>query len=115
MKVSIFPLLVLATLAAHRADAQNLSTAGDLQTLCAKPDQERACSAYALGYAEGVTAANKENVTICVPKGVGGRELRLVMDKYLKDHPEQLHEKVSVVLGAAFAGAYPCQKPNESK
>ena len=115
IRFAIFPLLVLATMAAQRADAQNISTAGDLQSQCAKPEQDRACSAYALGYAEGVTAANKENVTICVPKGVGGRELRLVMDKYLKDHPERLHEKVSIVLGAAFAGAYPCQKPNESK
>jgi hypothetical protein len=115
MKFSILPVLVLAAMVAHRADAQELSTAADLQSQCAKPGRDQACDAYALGYAEGVTAANKENVTFCVPKGVGGRELRLVMEKYFKDHPERLHERVSVVVGAAFTAAYPCQKPNESK
>jgi hypothetical protein len=112
MKFLILPMLVLATMAVQRAHADDISTAADLQRQCAKSGQEQGCSAYALGFAEGMTAANKGAVTICVPKGVNARELRLVMDKYFKDHPERLHEKVSVVLGAAFAAAYPCQKAN---
>jgi hypothetical protein len=110
MKFSVFPMLALVALMAQRADAQALSTAGDVQSQCAKPGQEQACSAFALGFAQGVAAANNDGVKVCIPKGVGGRELRLVMDKYFKDHPERLHEKVSAVLGAAFAAAYPCQK-----
>lgn len=112
MKFSILPMLVLATIGAQRAHADDIATAADLQRQCANSGKEQECGAYALGFAEGMTAANKGAVTLCVPKGVNGRELRLVMDKYLKDHPERLHEKVSVVLGAAFAAAYPCQKPS---
>ena len=112
MRFSILLALVLATTAAQRAHADDVGTAADLQRRCAKSGAEQECNAYALGFAEGMTAANKGAVTICIPKGVGTRELRLVMDKYLKDHPERLHEKVSAVLGAAFAAAYPCQKSN---
>src|SRR5215472_17269656 len=98
MKFSILPMLVLATMVAQRAHADDISTAGDLQRQCAKAGLEQECGAYALGFAEGMTASNKGAVTICVPKGVNARELLLVMDKYFKDHPERLHEKVSIVV-----------------
>ena len=46
----------------------------------------------------------------CVPNGVTAREIALVVVKYIKGHPGEMHHAVSDVALAALMDAYPCSK-----
>jgi hypothetical protein len=35
---------------------------------------------------------------------------RLIIEKYLKEHPESLHEEAGLVAGPALLDAFPCKK-----
>jgi len=54
----------------------------------------------------------------CIPDKVSQPQLARVLVKWLRDHPERLHESVSILSGDAFKSAFPCQalatikKPN---
>lgn len=45
----------------------------------------------------------------CVPAGVTGRELAMVVVKYLTDNPTLLHSPYSVVAFSALHDSYPCE------
>jgi hypothetical protein len=33
-----------------------------------------------------------------------------ILEKYLRDNPQYLHEKASLIAMAAFSGAFPCKE-----
>jgi hypothetical protein len=44
----------------------------------------------------------------CVPNGVSAREIAIVVVKYIKGHPAEMHHAVSDVALTALMDAYPC-------
>jgi len=44
----------------------------------------------------------------CVPKEVTRGQLKAVVEKYLQDHPEQLHMGASTLVEWSILGAFPC-------
>ena len=76
---------------------------------------------FCFGLMEGITYSNalykirapgKE--FLCLPKGgvTNGQAARvgLVVLRYLRDHPEQLHEKASFLAVLALVDAFPCYR-----
>jgi hypothetical protein len=47
----------------------------------------------------------------CLPAGVTWEQDRLILVKWLKDHPENLHYAAPSLVAAAYAEAFPCKKP----
>lgn len=75
-------------------------------------------AASCLGLVQGITNLNllyqvdkTNNTFFCLPAGGinNGQAARIVV-KYLKEHPEKLHENESVLAIAAFVEAYPCSR-----
>ena len=44
----------------------------------------------------------------CVPNGVTAREIAIVVVKYIKRHPTEMHHEVSDVALTALMDSYPC-------
>jgi hypothetical protein len=65
-----------------------------------------------LGYVMSRTDAEFQEVRgdyACVPDYVGGKELILIVVKYLRTHPERLQNSAVQLVGAAVNLAFPCK------
>jgi hypothetical protein len=51
----------------------------------------------------------------CIPGQVNGSQLARVLVKWLREHPDRLHEHISILSGEAFQSAFPCQPPVSTK
>ena len=47
---------------------------------------------------------------VCLPSNVTMHEIALVVVKYLNDHPNKLHNDISLLVMLALSDAYPCKK-----
>jgi len=53
-----------------------------------------------------------QTALICIPDGkVPVAQLARIVVKWLRDHPERLHEPKSVLALEALSGAFPCTAP----
>ncbi len=69
---------------------------------------------YITGFQAGINAARvmKEttNSSICLPDGFSGQQAVLIVEKFMKDHPEMLHYDQTIVVSMALVQAFPCGK-----
>jgi hypothetical protein len=107
--------LVLLSLVSASAHAQRVSTTtgNDLLESCESNDFKQA---FCLGYITGVTdldgadgSAFPERRRSCVAENVSNGQVRDVVVKYLKDHPEERHIQASILIVKAMAQAFPCK------
>lgn len=61
------------------------------------------------GYAIGLTVGDNDR-TICPPEGITQKQNMLVIEKYLKEHPEELHEPAQLLIDIALMDAFPCEE-----
>ena len=47
---------------------------------------------------------------ICPPKDITLYQARLIVEKYMRDHPEDLRSSAQEIVFAAFELAFPCNK-----
>jgi hypothetical protein len=85
------------------------------------------CLGYLSGFAEGFdsmamvsakTFADYQTMRstyICFPDGSTIGQYARVLVKFLKDHPERLHEDESVLVLAGLGQAFPCESKPSSK
>jgi len=70
---------------------------------------------YIRGYADGLAAESKlaksYNQFACLPSGITGGQMRLVVAKYMDDHPDQLNKSWSQVVADAILSVYSCKAP----
>jgi hypothetical protein len=99
----------LANASAFAADGAKY-TGNDLQQLCSLPN-DNGCVAFAFGFESGITAA-QEGWRICVPAEVTGQQLEPVIEKYLREHPEQLHKNARLLSAEALTTVFPCRRSN---
>lgn len=86
----------------------------ELHQYCHEKDQEIACVAYIRGLLDGMQAgavlAKASPPLYCPPHGgIPTDQGRLIVDKYFRDHPEELQEGAGPLVMAAIAKAFPCQ------
>jgi hypothetical protein len=83
-------------------------TGNTLLELC--ESSEVACTAYILGAADGqfsTTIATSRDLAYCIPDGSTAAQLRDVVLRYLRQHPEERHRLAAVLVASALAGAWP--------
>jgi Rap1a immunity proteins len=75
--------------------------------------QDLACLSYVRGFVDGMfmggAVAAQFAGQYCPPKdGIDAIQARLIIEKYLRDHPENLHIEVGLLAGTALMAAFPC-------
>ena len=69
--------------------------------------QDLSCISYVRGFIDGMAMGGKGH--FCPPDiGISTDRGRLVAEKYLRDHLEDLHIDAGLLLGSAFTKAFPC-------
>ena len=70
---------------------------------------------YGLGFISGVTFAYRaiydgtlKPEKICIPKGVKIKEVKLVVQDYLSNHPDKLNETPWILVSEAIKEAFRC-------
>ena len=71
-----------------------------------KDDQLSAASFT--GYVRGVEDS-MNGVRFCIPAGATSKQQVALITKYVKDHPEELHNGAATFIVQALQPAYPCQ------
>jgi hypothetical protein len=120
-----FILLIAFILVPHSAKAQSPFTGMMLREACTAGnagDQlgEHICLMWITGFVQGMywsqELADFKNLpkASCLPvssegTGVTGEQARLIVEKYMRDHPERLHQPARAVAGTALVLAFPCK------
>jgi hypothetical protein len=117
MKRLIFILMCLALVSPLKAEEGITGTY--LYNACTKNDrsaQAFACITWITGFSQGLMAAQTladiqhvSRVT-CFPDEFSGAQARLIIEKFMRDHPEDLHNNAATIAGFALALAFPCKK-----
>jgi Rap1a immunity proteins len=92
----------------------------DLNNACADKKNgagDLTCTAYIRGVSEGfmrglaLSDKLQERIIYCPPTdGVSAEQARLIVEKYIRDHPKKLNEQASFLIEDALLGAFPCRK-----
>lgn len=79
-------------------------------------DNDLFSMAFCLGLMQGMTNLNRiyeiqlnKRALFCTPDGINNGQAARIVVKYLKEHPEMLHEHKIHLIVRAFQGAYPCK------
>ena len=78
-----------------------------------------ACFGYVMGISDlhdDIVASGVLTRMYCMPSGETGvrvGQLVLVVEKYLHEHPEELHTAASALVMTAFAEAFPCKSKDQ--
>jgi len=112
-------IILIGTLLSPSTASADALTATKLFQYCS--DQEGsfgdiACLAYVQGFTEGLIIGKqlpKNGLTFCPPKDLTVLQGRLIIEKWMREHPKLLNEKVRYVSMAAMLTAYPCQPKNK--
>jgi hypothetical protein len=46
----------------------------------------------------------------CPPQGLPGRDIRLIVEKYLKEHRDQLDKEAGALVGLSLHQAFRCKR-----
>lgn len=69
------------------------------------------CSAFVAGFLAGQDMMHylrNQPSIICAPKGFTMGQGSKIIAKYLRDHPERLHEDFDILVASALIAAYRC-------
>lgn len=110
-------VIAVLTLILSSAEATEDFSAKHLQIICERHDpdstEHMVCVSYLRGLLEGMffgSVSAVATVGYCPPKnGIAPEEGRLIIEKYMRDHPRYLDEKASVIAGTALLSAFPCK------
>jgi hypothetical protein len=116
MKCAVAVALVLYSAScAAAADFTGL----DLQYLCNSHDDKAVsmCEMWIGGFMRGLSAAqaiSKQQRVTCLPNGSTGEQGVLIVQKFLKDSPQLLHQPADVLAFVALTRAFPCGRGNSN-
>src|SRR2546430_2631053 len=92
-------------------------TGSELYRFCGESSkgsvQYTSCIGYVRGFVDGMamgTAAASNGVKVCLPDdGMDVEQGRLILEKYMREHPEELHKEAGLPFGAALIDAFRCR------
>jgi hypothetical protein len=91
-------------------------TGTELDKLCREhgsgSDHDLWCYIYVHGFLDGFNigaALPKLGLSYCPPKNLTIDQGRLIVEKYLRDHPTELNLEAGIIAARAFLAAYPCR------
>lgn len=74
---------------------------------------DRFVAVRAVGYVDGIADAAVGLGYTCYPTGVARAEVREVVMKYLRDHPERLNDPAPLLVLNGLFEAFPCKREGE--
>ena len=86
-----------------------------LYELCNDQTTAGLCVFYIRGFMEGMVWGSelvKARRSYCPPSNVSVTQGRLVVEKYIREHPSELNKAAGVLAGKALALAFPCPPSN---
>jgi hypothetical protein len=127
MKRLLFVLICLLIASPTHAQSDNPEMTGQfLYQLCNDKSElsQGECSSWIYGFARGMGVAqlyaDKQHLTppgarrptgsptTCLSDELTGTQARLIIEKFMRDHPELLHHLAAGIAGAALVQAFPC-------
>ncbi len=106
-------MIILALPANSMAECGPMNSGHNLLSCIESSDPE--LYGYGLGFISGVTFAYRamydgvlKPEKICIPKGVKIKEVKLVVQDYLSNHPNKLNESPWILISEAVKEAFQC-------
>lgn len=115
-KIRAAMLMALLAVRATSTQATAFVDGNILIELCTASGEWAAhsCESYIVGVLDTYEdlIQSGEVRAICLPDGARSKQLSLVVSKYLKEHPENLHFRASSLVSEALFTAFPCPGPD---
>lgn len=103
-------LIVLMTVMVYPREAKTATTGSELLELCEKETFERVyCLGFIDGAISGLVIGYSSAPIFCIPDSGNLGQFERIVEKYLKEHPEELHEPAAGIVGYAVVEAFPCE------
>jgi len=112
---------------AHAADGEFSESGNDFLRYCSSVEKDEVIDLmevtrgmHCMGYIEGLSAGIDEEIAFatekgypapmpfCIPDGVEVKQSVVIVLKYIRDHPEKAHVRLSTLATAALQKAFPC-------
>jgi hypothetical protein len=113
LSILIIGVIILALAAGSNAQCGPMNTGHNLLACIESSDPQ--LYGYGLGFISGVTFAYRamydgtlKPEKICIPKGIKIKEVKLVVQDYLANNPNKLHETPWVLVSEAIQEAFRC-------
>jgi hypothetical protein len=107
---SILLVCLCAPCAAQQSGMGLLSDCSDPKE---KPVEGLACQVYFVGFMDGFLISGGLNQSgICLPPATTANQVRLIAEKYMRDHPEQLQLPAALIITRALGASFPCKNSN---
>jgi hypothetical protein len=92
-------------------------TGTELYRFCAQSKKDDGadmfCKAYVRGFVDALGLGHysaEHGIKYCPPDdGLSEVQARLIIEKFLREHPERMHEKAGIVAGLALFVAFDCK------
>ena len=117
MRGIVIPILLAVFLISPKSAAA--LTGNELQEYCSGPKGSGfglACAEYIHGFVSGFLAADhtkrKDARILCFPMDATIGQARRIVEKYMRDNPQSLHQDASIIVGKAILLAFPCKNSN---
>jgi Rap1a immunity proteins len=117
MKLLVFILACLTLASPLKAEEEKLKGT-DLYTSCTgTPRDQVECRMWIFGFFNGlsfaqIAASRKALPLACFPDHLTNGQASLIVEKYMRDHPEALHSSAIVIAATALSLAFPCPGSN---
>jgi Ssp1 endopeptidase immunity protein Rap1a len=114
MKILLSAFFLLLVSASVHAQRVSTTTGNDLLDSCESKAEFK--QAFCLGYINGATDLDGMDGSVfperrrsCVAENVSNGQVRDVVVKYLRDHPEERHLLAAILIVKAMSQAFPCK------
>jgi len=108
------PIQIIAglVLSAALVSPVHAITGNDLKEACDDDEfhSEVRCTSYIAGAADSIMRLVASQWICTPPEGVQYRQITAIVEKYIRDHPKNLHYDASSLVEFALKGAFPCSK-----
>ena len=116
MLIRRIALTVTLALGGTQAANAQVLTGMELQQRCSNPKgsaESLHCAAYMLGFLDGYEfSLHTAQKAFCLPRGVTLGQARLITEKFMSEHPEELHMSAPAIIVRALNIAYACKRGN---
>jgi hypothetical protein len=110
-------VLTLALGGTHAANAEP-ATGMELQQWCSNPKgstESFECAVYMRGFLDGyVFLRDTAQKAFCLPSDVTVGQARLITNKFMSEHPDELHKSAPAIIVRALHIAFACKRSDEA-
>jgi hypothetical protein len=120
-RIALVLIMALCSTQATNVQATPVVTGMQLQQWCSNGTKPGGldglqCATYMLGFINGLNVADgfldAAQKAYCLPPGLTAGQTILITNKFMNEHPEDLHRSAAEIVGRALYVAYACKRSN---